>query len=217
MRKIDIESWDRKIQYKNFITYEYPAFSICTRLDVTKLVEYCNKAERSFFSTFLYIVAKSVNEIDELKTRIVDDEVIIFDKITPSFVVLNDRKQIVTAQTPIYDDFEKFYKENREAIHKAKTNEVVEWNSKAMYDCIYVSCQSWIDLYAMNNPYKFSDKGQTSIPRITWGKCVEKDEKWELGFDVSLHHALADGYHVSLLIDAINDKINNFEERYYEG
>lgn len=210
MRKIDINTWERKTQYENFINYDYPVFSICTRVDVTNLVNYCNKTKRSFFTCFLYIVTKCINNIDEFKTRIVNDEVLEYDNIKSSFIVLNNNKQIVTAKTSIIDGFEDFYKANREAIHKARENKDNVFNDEPICDCIYVSYLSWMDLHSINNPYNFSDVSQTSIPRITWGKCVEKDGKYEIGFDVSLHHALADGYHVALLINAINNEMNNF-------
>ena len=55
MKEINVETWNRKIQYSNFIKYSNPILAIGTELDVTKLYSFCKNNNKSFFSTFLYI------------------------------------------------------------------------------------------------------------------------------------------------------------------
>ena len=70
MKIIDVNTWNRKSQYENFIKYSQPTFSLSTRLDVTNLVEYTKKTKKSFFSCFLFFVTKAVNEVEEMRTRL---------------------------------------------------------------------------------------------------------------------------------------------------
>ena len=70
MKKIGKGNWKRKTIYDNFIKYSSPVFSIATRLNVTKTLEFCKKNNISFFPTFLYFVTCCANEIEEMRTRL---------------------------------------------------------------------------------------------------------------------------------------------------
>ncbi len=212
MKFIDADNWERKGQYDNFIKYDFPIFSIGTRLDVTEPILYSKKTRTSFFTLFLYILADCANKIEEFKYRIVDDKVCLYDKIDPSFVILRDDGQIVTRRTSFDGDFQRFYQLNRVAIADAQNNTGKESFGANTNDCFFVSNLPWIDLVSCINPYNFADKSQSSIPRFTWGKYVEKDGRYEMGFDVSMHHALADGVHVAKLISRLEEAFHNIEE-----
>ena len=96
MEKIDIKNWARRAQYENFIKYTNPIFSVTVRLDVTKLVKFCKENKKSFFVTLLYIMSEAMNEIPEWRMRIKDDEVVIFDKVHPSYIVLKGHRKSET-------------------------------------------------------------------------------------------------------------------------
>ena len=211
MEKIDIKNWARRAQYENFIGYTNPIFSVTVRLDVTKLVKFCKENGKSFFVTLLYLMSESMNEIPEWRMRIKDDEVVIFDKVHPSFVVLKDDDELATCMSEAISDYEAFHKKTKEAIVKAKNEKSEAFESVKRVDRIFVSTLQWIDFTSMSNPYNFTDKEQTSIPRVTWGKYVEKDGKYEMAFDVAGHHALVDGVHSARLINKIQEKIDDIE------
>ena len=108
-------------------------------------------------------------------------------------------------------DYETFHDKTKEMIAKAKSEKSEAFESVKRVDRIFVSTLQWIDFTSMSNPYNFTDKEQTSIPRVTWGKYVEKDGKYEMAFDVAGHHALVDGVHSARLINKIQEKIDNIE------
>ncbi len=218
MKKIDVKTWGRKSQYENFIHYTHPVFSAGTRLDVTELVEYCKEEKKSFFSCFLFLVSKAVNAVEEMRTRIIDGEPVLFDKVDPSFVVIRDDEVIVACQTPFEEDFAAFYDENRKNIQDVKEQEVKgRFGCGNRLDCFYVSCVPWIDMRSITNPYDFANVAQTSIPRITWGKFVKNEQgRYEMGFDVSAHHALIDGYQVSKVMMDIQQSIKKLKDKLGE-
>jgi chloramphenicol O-acetyltransferase type A len=219
MKEIDVKNWYRKTAFENFSTYTNPTFSVGTRLDVTELVEYCKKTGKSFFITFLFVLSKCANGIDEMRYRFFGGRAVEFEKINPSFVVLMDDGSIETCWVEYDADFKKFYSVCKEKIEKVKqTQEKSKFNSQDGVDCLYISCLPWIDLVTVSNPYNFSDLAQTSIPRITWGKYVKNLRgRYEMGFDVSAHHALIDGYHVANLMGKITTAIENLESFLKEG
>ena len=212
MKEIDIESWSRATQYHNFIAYSDPTFSVGTQLDVTELLLFCKQNDQSFFSAFLYLIVRCMNEIENWRLRIVDNKVILFDKVHPSYVVLRADDSIVTCMTEMVDDYERFYRQTREDIERARHAKDAVFNTTQRPDCVYVSCLPWIRFTSLRNPYHLADRTQTSIPRITWGRYAENNGRYEMAFDISAHHALADGIHVARLFDKANYALNHPKE-----
>ena len=48
-------------------------------------------------------------------------------------------------------------------------------------------------------------------PVITWGKYIEKNGKITLPFSFNIHHAAADGYHLSRFFIELQELLNSFE------
>lgn len=208
MKYINIDEWYRKTQYNNFIQYSDPVFSVGTTLNVTKLVQYCEMKDLSFFSTFLFVVTRCINEVDEMKLRIKEDGVVLFEEIHPGYVVLCENKELRTCVTRNNSSFRKFYQNTREDIEYTLSHETKNYNEGVDSDCFYVSCLPWIKFNSVSNAYNFADKEQTSIPRVTWGKYYKNGDGYEINFDVSVHHALADGIQVSELIQKIEARLS---------
>ena len=214
MKVIDVQNWNRKTQYENFIKYTNPTFSLGTRLDVTNLVDYVKRTKKSFFSCFLYVLSKAVNSVEEMRTRLIDGKPVLFDVVNPSFIVMRDDEVIVTCLTKYTSNFNEFYSINRKNIEEKKNSAYSgPFESHGGIDCLYISCLPWVDIRSMSNPYNFDDESQTSIPRITWGKYVLNGfNRYEMGLDICVHHALIDGYQVSKVFTLINEMLNDIDK-----
>ena len=213
MKIIDTEKWARKAAYENFSKYTNPTFAMSTRLDVTKLVHYCKEHGRSFFSTFLYVLSKCANSVEEMRIRIENEGVVLFDVVHPSYVILGEDNAIATAFTTYGDSYEAFLENVRndiEAVRQQSKDSPYEQNDRT--DCIYISNMPWVDVIDCSHPYNFNDMRQSSIPRISWGKYVKVADRYEMGFNISAHHALIDGYHIALVINRISEAIENISE-----
>ena len=195
MKVIDIQQWDRKVPFENFIKYTNPIFSLSTRLDVTQLYDYCRKTKTSFFANFLFAAVSVLNEIEEFRLRIADDKVVLYDSIDPNYIVLTNKNVIQTCRSKMTSDYKKFYDGVRRDIEAAKNGQSVgkTFNAAKENDCYYISCLSWVDLQSMSNPYDLKDKESSSIPRLTWGKFVDENGRKKMFMDIAAHHALMDG------------------------
>ena len=211
MRIIDIETWNRRKQYENFISYTNPVFSVGTTVDVTGLVELCRKNKISFFSAFLYVITKCSNKVPEMRLRIKGENVIQFDAVHPSYVVLCEGDELKTCVTYANDDFLMFYQNSRKDIANVRSRESQAYNEGVDNDVLYVSCIPWIRLNSISNPYNLLDKEQSSIPRITWGKYYLNGERYEIYLDIAAHHALVDGVHVAQLVQMIEEELTSID------
>lgn len=212
MREIDVTTWKRRAPYECFSRYSNPVFSMTVRLDVTKIVEYSKRTDTSFFINFLFVVTKCLNNLEDFRIRIKDGKVVVYDVITPSYIVRNENGVIVTKQTEYNGDYKTFYNLASKDIQDAKNllNQQ-KFNEENKNDLFYTSCLPWVDFTSISNPYQVPDAGQTSIPRIAWGKYVEENGRLRMAFDISAHHALMDGYEMSQGFNSIQQAIDDIE------
>lgn len=209
MKTVDVNSWDRKSVYQNFINYDTPIVSLTSRLDVKKLLKHSKTTKTSFFINFLYAVMVAVNDVDALKLRFDGENVVLYDMIGAAFVVLKDDGVITTVRAPKTLDFREFYEKVKVDIENTKTGKINgDFGGDEKRDVFYVSAVKWIDFTSINNPYDFKDKEGSSIPRIAWGKIVKEKGKVTMAFDIACHHALIDGYPLCECINKIQRLIN---------
>jgi chloramphenicol O-acetyltransferase len=214
MRIIDLDSWNRKKQYETFIGYTDPIFSVTTRLDVTELVGFCKKNDRSFFPSFLYFLMRAINGVKEMRIRIKDGVPVLYDRVDPSYIVICREEQLASCENEAIDDFDTFYRNVRKTVDSTKIrSEIAGLNPKPRLDCVYISCLPWIDVTSVKNPYNLADAEQSSIPRILWGKYVKNaQERYEMSFDIAAHHALIDGAQLCRVMQDLQNALNDPEK-----
>ncbi len=59
-------------------------------MDVTNLVKFSKKMVGHFFLTLFIFVCKAINEIYEMRMRLVNDKPVIYDKINTGFTAMTD-------------------------------------------------------------------------------------------------------------------------------
>jgi chloramphenicol O-acetyltransferase type A len=210
MRIVDKQLWNRRTSYNTFLNYSDPTFSVTTRLDVTNLFNRCKREGTSFFTDFLFIVMRCINGIDEMRMRIVKEDVIIYDTVDPSFMVIRDDESIVSGSISMTYDYPMFYNRIRDEIEYLRTydqNEVS--NTSRRKDVITTACLPWVDFTSNHRLQDPLDKETNSIPHICWGKIVGSSERRTMAFCISAHHSLMDGYHVSRLVKEIQDALDD--------
>lgn len=213
MKEIDVNSWKRKAHFECFSKYTNPIVSMSVRLDVTKLLAYSKQTKTSFFTNFVFLVSKCLNEIEEFRTRIKNGKVIIYDAIKPSYIVMNKENVIVTCNTCAPTDYKSFYRQMRSDVENAKNvTDRGSFNHTDDNDLFYMSCMPWVDFITMSNPYDYSDPDATSIPRLAWGKYVLEGKEYKMTLDIAVHHALMDGYPLTQAFVKIQNALNDLSD-----
>ena len=46
------------------------------------------------------------------------------------------------------------------------------------------------------------------IPRVSWGKFVERDGRWDMAMTLEVHHALVDGAQVGAYFTAVQEALD---------
>jgi chloramphenicol O-acetyltransferase type A len=205
MKNIDIYNWKRKKYFKFYKGYSHPHFSVNVNIDITMLINYIKNNNHKFFPTFIYVLMKALNKIDEFKYRIRNDQVVLHNLVHPSFTVLNEQEQYVFCHTEFIDDFYKYTERVKDSIKIAMKGSNLE-DEENRDDLVFVSSLPWISYSAITHP--IDTEHPDSFPRIVFGKYYQDNQSYKLPFSVSAHHGLCDGLHVAKLIAGINEEIS---------
>lgn len=84
-RKIDIETWNRREPHAMFSALSYPFYSVTFPVDVTGLRGYVRREGLSFYLTMVWLVARSLDEVENFRYKIRPDGVWLVDRLVPSF------------------------------------------------------------------------------------------------------------------------------------
>ncbi len=207
MQTIAYDEWKRKRHYELFKDYENPRFSLTANVDVTWLLAFAKREQRSFFSLFLFHVVRSLNAIPEFKTRIRDGEIVIHDVIHPSYTVLDKDELFGFVTTTFIDDRERFCTAVAMDLDKAKAGASLT-DIPGKDDLVYVSALPWLSFSGITHPR--AARHPDTIPLITWGKYFPMGDKMMIPLAVDHHHGLADGIHVGRLFALIAESSRSY-------
>lgn len=192
---IDQNTWKRKGTFDKFVSFERPMVNITVRVAVKELYQWSKDSGHSFFLAYLHCAAKAVNAIPELRTRLVGQEVRLYDVIHPGCTVLHPDE---TFGYNYYD-----YYEERAVFCEAGSLSLKNYLDKGgssnpmfeRYDLIHGSTLPWINFSQMEHPKRGADSD--FIPKISFGKAIRKNNESSMPVSIQVHHGLADGLHIA--------------------
>lgn len=206
--KIDINEWKRKKQFAFFNNFTNPYASITSQVDVDEIVRYSKDKKLSFYGLMSYVVAKSLNEIDEYKYVLEEDGVYKYDKLNVSFSNLTINNELNFSRTVEFNEEPNTFLRNFEiAKEESKTSFNIPYDKEK--NKIYITCVPWIRISSVNNPIN----GVDSNPRICWGKYFLDKDKYMIDISIQVNHAFQDGYHLAMFFIKLQDNLNNIIDK----
>ena len=203
---IDLETWPRRSHFEYFKNFEQPFLDVCARVDVTELTRQSREAGESLFGNMLYLVMAAVNDVPELRQRIDGDEVVVHERVHPSFTVLTDDEAINFCPASFIDDRLQFLEEIRRRVDGIRRNNQLYLDEDSRPDLVFVTSLPWIDFQSLRHPWAGHEAHQSddSTPRVAWGKIVERGDRFEVSVQLTAHHGLVDGLHVARFFEKLN-------------
>lgn len=99
LQKIDLATWPRCEVFTFFSQMSNPFYMVSFKQEVTNLVKYCKESQLSFYYALIYLTCQAMNEIENFRYFLKDEEVYLFSERIPSFTDLkkgSDQFHIVT-------------------------------------------------------------------------------------------------------------------------
>lgn len=208
MKILDIDKWNRKEHYEFFSKYDNPFFGIVTEIDCTKAFNFTKDNGISFFAYYLYKSISAINKVDELKLRVVNKKVVMFDEIHASSTIGRDDGTFGFSFTPFSSDPKIFYNSLKEEINKVKQSKGlrIKEDDKRV-DVVHFSTLPWNRFTGLSHARNFNS--DDTIPKITFGKIFITDKKKLLPISIDAHHGLVDGLHIAKYLEEFQKLMNS--------
>ncbi len=155
MKTLDLNSWNRKQHFEHFSALADPYFAVTVKMNVTKAYNSAKEKKVSFFTKYLHDCMKAINMVENLKYRIVDDAVVVYDVIHASPTLMRKDHTFAFSFVHYNNDIMVF------SDHLKSEKNRVE-NSLNLYppyngiDCIYCSVLPWLNFSGHKEPYSGS-------------------------------------------------------------
>lgn len=206
--KVNLEEWSRGSLFQFYIDKMRIVMSLTVDIDVAPLLAYTKKNGLKFYPAMIWVVSKVINTRDEFKYGWdVDGNLIRWDFISPSYAVFSrDNECFSKFVTEYTDDIFEFHQRsiNDQRKHQ-KERAIIENQPQNFFD---VSCLPWVK-YQHFDLHVF-DEGKFLAPVVTWGKFEVENDKALMPLTMNIHHAVADGFHLSRFFNEVQKLIDSF-------
>lgn len=204
LKTIDINTWSRKQLYDHFTKLQDPYFGVTIPFDVTKAYKKAKTNNYSFFGVYLHACMVAINNVEQLKYRILEDQVVCYDTINASATILNDDKTFGFSFIDYNENLEKFL--NNLELEKQRIQTTGElYPQKNGLDCIHCSALPWVNFTGHKEPVSGNKE---SVPKLAFGKAVKVNDSLQINVAISANHALVDGYHIGLFSELFQKQLN---------
>ena len=171
-------------------------------LDDTHLCNAVKERKLRFFPAYIHITTMAINGIDEFRYGIRDGRLVLYGNLTPLFPQLNNDRTISMSWLEWNPSFSAFHES---CLVEQRTRKQGGFRSRPDRvpppEAYTISLLPWVGFshFAVHTDYS----APYFFPSIEGGRFRKEGSRIEMPISVSAHHATTDGYHVSLLLDAI--------------
>lgn len=209
-RYLDLDTWSRRELFEFYRTFDKPYFNVCTRLDVTNLLQVLKpRKDVSVTLAYHYFALRAANEIEPFRYRLRDGKVVVHDVIHGGTTILLPNESFGLAYFHYDPDFAKFY----QAASRAVSDAVAQGGGLKLEetddDRLHFTTIPWFSFTSFSHARNW--KREESATKIAFGKFSEDDGRTWLPISVEVHHALMDGLHVGRFLARMQEAFMNPE------
>ena len=212
-QEIDTSKWVRRTTFNWFKEFSNPTYCFNVKIDVSDVVRFSKETGTSFFVNFLYVICRVNNEIESLRLRYVDNRVLLYERIDPTFTVKTTDGSFNNAGFEYQRDYQEFYKLAKEEINKRNglTDNSQNYNVWD-YGVFYSSCVISIDLESITQPLDTNNKNSLNVPRIFWDRYRLENNRYVMLLSMTVSHVLVDGEELSTALNLVRKYCSDFKE-----
>lgn len=195
--QIDLKTWERGPLYELFSSFSEPFHGVCLRVDCTETFRYAKDSRISVFLSLLHRSLIAANQVENFRTRIVEDAVWKYATIHGGSAVGRANGTIGFGHYPYHPELLAFVREASLELERVKSrNDLERYPGQ---DLIRFSVLPWVDFTSISHARNLGTPD--SAPKITFGKITEAGGRCSMPVSIHVHHALADGLHVAQFVE----------------
>ena len=205
MRKIDLETWERKSHYKWFSSFADPTLAMDVKMDVTEILRYCKENGISSYAAIMYVISESMNRNSAFRLRVLNGEIIEIDRANVAYTIMVNESCFVNCRARVGYGFDLYIQDVKNNQEKYNNSNFIqeEYNDTAIVDDVYCSCIPWTNFLSLRQPIPDKLPESWCIPRAAWGKYYKEGERTYMTLNLTASHALVDGIDFSRVFDII--------------
>lgn len=200
---VDMDTWGRKPWFDYYYGRIKCRYNLGAEVDITPLLGKIKEEGFRFYPVMVYAVVRAVNANQEFRMAFdTEGRLGYWDRVNPSYTIFHDDdKTFSDIWTEYSDCFPEFYRNAVADMEKYRDVKGVQAKPDKPANFCPVSAIPWLSFTGFaQDTYGESD---FLFPLVRFGKYFMRDEKVLLPLSVFVHHAVADGYHTSKLINDI--------------
>jgi len=141
----------------------------------------------------------------EFRYRIEGEEVFEYDSVHASPTIGREDGTFGFGQIDLVEDIDTFQRNIKAEIERVRALDGL-FTAPERPDVIHYSALPWFSFTGLSHPRNYGDGD--SIPKISFGKIFEQNNKSWLPLSVQVHHGLVDGYHVHKFVESFTKLLN---------
>jgi chloramphenicol O-acetyltransferase type A len=204
-RYLDLTTWSRREVFEFFRSFDKPYFNICTRLDVTNLLDFLRQGPRTRTSlAYHYFALRVANEIEPFRYRLREGQVFIHDVIHGGTTVLLPNETFTLAYFDYSENFDSFMAQAERALSEVESGSGA-FRPDPSDDRIHFTTLPWVSFTSFSHARNW--RREDSVPKIAFGKFAAESGRTFLPMSVEVHHALMDGLHVGNYLNRLEEML----------
>ncbi|WP_019946262.1 CatA-like O-acetyltransferase [Hymenobacter aerophilus] len=207
--RIEQAGWNRREHFAFFSQFDEPFFGLVADVDATRAHARARELGVSFFQLYLHATLAAVQTVENLRYRINEhNEVDCYDQINVSAILSRPDHTFAFSFIPYSPDLHEFGRglaAETEAVRQSTGLRLGPETGRP--DVIHFSALPWLSFTGLTHARSFA-RPADSIPKISVGRLRPDGPRQLLPVSVNVHHGLADGYHVGLLLAELQRRLD---------
>lgn len=202
--KIDMDHWKRKEIFNHYLK-QNTTFSITTEIDIGVLHRNIKQKEYKFYPAFIFLVTQVINSNTAFRTGYNSKGVLgYWDQLDPLYTVFDSVSESFSGiWTTGQKDFKAFYDLYLSDVENYKGSGKLIPKTPVPENIFNISMIPWTSFTGFN--LNINDNSNYLLPIITAGKFINKGNSIYLPLSLQVHHAVCDGYHAGLFMNAVQE------------
>lgn len=206
---IDTSSWKRKPYFDHYFNQIRCTYSITVNIDITNVLSFKDRNKVKLYPLLIYVISKAVNKYEEFRTAINErGEIGVWGTLSPCYTVFHkDSESFSNIWTEWNDDLNLFLSNFEQDNKRFGQIDRIDAKPNTPANVFPISSLPWTTFTGFNLNI-FAD-GTYLLPIFTYGKYFKDGDRYLIPLSIQVHHAVCDGFHVSRLINEIQQECSN--------
>jgi chloramphenicol O-acetyltransferase len=209
---IDFDHWDRKPYFYYFSKMLPTAYSISVEVEINNTYDLIKKQNKKFFPAYLYVASRLIAEQEEFRIGNLDEQLGYYEVLHPSYACFHeDDKTMSNMWTEYHPSFEIFHQNYMEDQRNyAENHGILAKPDMPPQNSYMIGMLPWIS-FTHYSPIPFANLNHY-FPVLEAGKFFNRGDKKIMPFSFTIHHAVADGYHVGRFLEKFQAYMDHPED-----